>query len=500
MAVILGRTGALVAAGVVLLAACIGAGVAFAASPQDDLKAANQAVQRALVAARGQDLTAARQAYDQYETTWFDVEDDVRASSRDAYVGIEKAMASVSAAFAATPPDAGNVTEALVALDGVQQAFITGQTPAKPQTSPSQTAAAPATMQTLVDLLADAQSALGKHDYATASARLKSFGTAWLDVEGDVKTRSADDYRQTETDTALAVSLTDQASPQAIDVVDRMSTRLQPYRTTQSYGIFDAAIIVLREGLEALLVIVALSAFLTKSDNTAGQRWLWLGATAGLVLSVALGLAIQAFFGAIISPTNRELMEGLIGLFAAAMLIYVSYWLHSKASLSGWQKYIDARTHQAVRGGQLVGLAVLAFLAVFREGAETALFYLGMLGNISTADLLIGLGIGFGGLAVLGFLMAVIGVRIPLRPFFTLASVLVFYLCFKFIGVGVHALQVSGVVPAVSATYLPTFDFLGLYPTWATTIAQLLLLVAAGWVLLRDRLARATGGIAPGLL
>ena len=486
---ILGRTGGLVVATLLVAACVMGTGVAFAASPQDDLKAANEVVQRALTAARGQNLTAARQAYDQYENTWFDIEDGVRSSSRDSYVAIEKTMAGVSAAFAAAPPDAGKVADALVALDGAQQAFITGQVPAKPQTQPGQSAAATPTVQTLLDLLGDSQAALAKNDYTTAAARLKSFETAWLDVEGEVKTRSADDYRQTETDMALASTLASQSSPQAVDVVNRMATRLQPYRTAQTYGIFDAAIIILREGLEALLVIVALSAFLKKSDNAAGQKWLWLGATAGLLLSIVLGLAIQAFFGAIINPSNRELMEGVIGLFAAIMLIYVSYWLHSKASLSGWQTYINERTSQAIRGGQLVGLAVLAFLAVFREGAETALFYLGMVGNISTADLLIGLGVGFGGLAVLGFLMVVIGVRIPLRPFFTVASVLVFYLCFKFIGTGVHALQVSGLVPAVSATYLPTFDFLGLYPTWATTIAQLLLLVAAGWVVLRDRLA-----------
>jgi high-affinity iron transporter len=488
------RTRGLVVVALLLVAAfAVATGAALAASPQDDLKDANAGVQRALTAARGQNLGAARQAYDQYENTWFDIEDGVRASSRDAYVAIERAMTAVASAFAATPPDAARVADALVALDREQQAFITGQAPA--QTSQSRAPVAPS-MQSELDLLADAQAALAKNDFPTAATRLKSFETAWLDVEGQVKTRSADDYRQTETDMALASTLASQNSPQTVDVVNRMATRLQPYRTAQSYGIFDADIIILREGLEALLVIVALSAFLRKSGNAAGQTWLWLGATAGLVLSIALGLAIQAFFGAIVNPSNRELLEGVIGLFAAVMLIYVSYWLHSKASLGGWQRYIDERTSQAIQGGQLFGLAVLAFLAVFREGAETALFYLGMVGNISTSDLLSGLGAGFGGLAVLGFLMLVVGVRIPMRPFFTVASVLVFYLCFKFAGTGVHALQVSGLVPAGSASYLPTFDFLGLYPTWPTTIAQVVLLAAAAWVVLRERLAHTARGSA----
>jgi high-affinity iron transporter len=237
---------------------------------------------------------------------------------------------------------------------------------------------------------------------------------------------------------------------------------------------------------------------LKRSETRAGQAWLWLGALAGLGLSVVLGFAIQAFFGTIVNPANRELVEGVIGLFAAAMLVYVSYWLHSKATLSGWQSYISGRTRGALKGGSLVGIAVLAFLAVFREGAETALFYLGMVGSISNGDLLMGLAIGFGGLAILGFLLVVVGVRIPMRPFFAIASVLVFYLCFKFLGTGIHALQVSGMVPPASAEFLPSLDAVGLYPTWPTTIAQLLLLGLAAWVLLRARVTRLAARVVPG--
>src|SRR5262249_46682659 len=157
---------------------------------------------------------------------------------------------------------------------------------------------------------------------------------------------------------------------------------LEPYREAQSYGVFDAAIILLREGLEALLVIAALSAVLKKSSAPAGQAWLWIGAIGGLAPSGFPCFPLPAFFCTLINPANRELMEGVIGLFAAAMLIYVSYWLHSKASISGWQSYINNQTGDALKGGRLLGIAILAFLAVFREGAETALFYLGMVGNI----------------------------------------------------------------------------------------------------------------------
>jgi high-affinity iron transporter len=467
-----------------------------AGSPADDVRQSNTLVQQALAAARRGDLQTAQQAYSQYEKTWFDIEDGVRASSRDAYVAIEKAMTTVSAALGTTPPDQTQVVTALTALDAEHQKFLAAaSSPASTATAGETAAPQPATaakpsVGTLLDQLADARAALARNDYATATARLNAFQSTWLDVEGEIKTRSADAYRQTETDVALAATLAAARSPDTQAVVDRMTTRLEPYREAGQYGIFDAAIILLREGIEALLVIAALSAVLKRSESSAGQAWLWIGALAGLGLSIALGLAIQAFFGSIVNPANRELMEGVIGLFAAAMLIYVSYWLHSKASLSGWQRYINTQTRGALTGGSLVGIAVLASLAVFREGAETALFYLGMIGNISNRDLLMGLAIGFVGLATLGFLLVVVGVRIPLRPFFAVASVLVFYLCFKFIGTGIHSLQVSGYLPGGSADFLPSVDAVGLYPTWPTTIAQLVLLGLAAWVLLRDRVSR----------
>ncbi len=467
------------------------AGVAMAASEQD-VADANAAVQRALAAAQTGDLATAKQQYDAYENTWFDIEDGVRTKSRDSYRGIEKYMADVSHALSATPPNRDQVVTALSDLDREQKAFVNGQPPTSPASSTVPAAVPAGTKPTIaseLDLLQQAQAALSGQDYATATSLLQSFDSGWLDVEGEVKTRSADDYRQTENDMALATTLAGQRSPDAAAVVSRVSARLAPYRQASRYSIFDAFIILLREGLEALLVAAALLAVVKRSPGGRGQSWIWGGSFVGLALSVLLGLAIQAFFGAIVNSSNRELMEGVIGLVAAAMLIWVSYWLHSKASAAGWQQYINQRTTAALQGGRLIGLGVLAFLAIFREGAETALFYLGMAGNISTSNLLMGLALGFAALAVIGFLMIVVGVRIPMRPFFTVASLLVFYLCFKFIGAGVHGLQVSGLAPAGSSSFLPSIDPLGMYPTWPTTIAQLLLVAAALLVLLRERLS-----------
>jgi high-affinity iron transporter len=171
------------------------------------------------------------------------------------------------------------------------------------------------------------------------------------------------------------------------------------------------------------------------------------------------------------------------------MLFYVSYWLHSKARLSVWQKYIRDRSTAALAGGSMFSLGMLSLLAVFREGAETSVFYLGIAPSISPGDLALGLGLGVLTLAAVGVTTMVIGLRLPLRPFFLASSVLIYYLGFKFVGMGLHALQVSGVLPATPAP-LPGSDFLGVYPTWETALPQLLLLIAAGavlWVTVRDQ-------------
>ena len=137
----------------------------------------------------------------------------------------------------------------------------------------------------------------------------------------------------------------------------------------------------------------------------------------------------------------------------------------------------------------MLSLALLALLAVFREGAETAVFYLGIAPSIAASDLALGLGLGVLTLVAIGAATMLIGLRIPLRPFFLASSVLIYYLGFKFVGMGLHALQVSGVLPATPAP-LPGSDFLGVYPTWETALPQLLLLIGAGlvlWITLRDQ-------------
>ena len=328
--------------------------------------------------------------------------------------------------------------------------------------------------------------ALDGGDFATAAAEIDAFRKVWPDVEGVVAAKDGAIYKRAEDLQAQAVAhLKAQQQDAAITTITQLKNDLQPFASAAlTYGVFDATSILLREGLEALLIIAALLAFLQKSGNENKRRWIWLGATVGIGASILTAVAIQVLFSSFVTGANRELVEGMTGLVAAVLLFYVSYWLHSKSLMGGWQRYLKDRTNAALATGSLFSLASLSFLSVFREGAETALFYIGMAPSIALRDLLLGISIGIVLLAVVGIVVIGLGMRIPLKPFFQVTSVLIWYLGFKFIGAGVRALQIARVVPETTSPYLPSSDFLGLYPTWETTLPQLALILVAVAVLM----------------
>src|SRR5919199_2335442 len=129
------------------------------------------------------------------------------------------------------------------------------------------------------------------------------------------------------------------------------------------YGVWDAAIILFREGFEALLVIAALVAFLQRSGNADKRGWIWGGGLAGIAASLVVAAAAQVVLSRAAANVGREAIEGVTGLIAAAMLLYMGYWLHSKASLASWQEYIRTRSTEALKRNSLFGLALIAFLA-----------------------------------------------------------------------------------------------------------------------------------------
>jgi high-affinity iron transporter len=331
-----------------------------------------------------------------------------------------------------------------------------------------------------MDALSEARAALARGEAGAAQQAIAAFRALWPDAEGSVKARSAAVYASTEDNAPRAAALASAGDADgALQVVDQMIADLQPLVEANRYGVFDAAIILLREGLEALLIIAALLAIVKRAGAGAKQGWVWGGAAAGGAASLVLALLLTAVFRGVSAGANRELIEGITALAAAAMLFYVSYWLHSKSHLDAWQAYLRQHTMAALATGSLFSLAALAFMAVFREGAETALFYIGIASSIAITDLLLGIAGALAILAVIGVLVLWIGARIPLRPFFLASSALVFYLGFKFIGTGIHALQVAGAIPASPTPFAFSVDLLGWFPTWETVIPQLLMLALA---------------------
>lgn len=447
--------------------------------PQEEIARLNEHVEEAVRSAEAGDLSAAAGQFERFRKDWEEVEDEVRALSPAAYREMEEAIEKVEAAFATQPQDARRILEALEALEEANENFVAGRAgPASP-TEGGETSS----LTEALAHLREAEEALERNDLTAAIAAVSAFRAAWPDVEGEVRGRSREVYRATEDNMVRVHALLVSHPPDAAGaraLIRTMLLELSPLiRRVSRYTALDAAIILLREGVEALLIIAALLAFLSRSGQRGRQGWIWGGSIAGLFASVLTAVAVQAVFAKALTGASREVIEGVTSLVAAVMLFSVSYWLHSKSHLGAWQKYIDGQAQRALTSGRLISLAALAFLAVYREGAETVLFYIGIAPSISARDLLLGFGLGASMLVAIAVLVLGAGLRLPLRAFFRVSSILIYYLGFKFVGTGIHALQVANLLPANTADYLPSSDLLGLYPTWQTTLPQVALLLAA---------------------
>ncbi|MGH7620321.1 MAG: FTR1 family protein [Gemmatimonadaceae bacterium] len=237
----------------------------------------------------------------------------------------------------------------------------------------------------------------------------------------------------------------------------------------------QSLLIILREGFEAILVIGAVVAFLLKTGHRERLKSIWTGIAWALVASGLTAVVLRTALKAI--PASQEIIEGLTLLVAVGVLFSVSYWLISRVEAAKWRQFIREKVDTALDHGGGRALALVAFLAVYREGAETALFYQALFNEGTNVALPIALGIvtGFAALAVIFTLFYRYGVRIPLRPFFSVTSVLLYYMAFVFMGTGIRELQEGNAISITPIRGLPTVEALGFYPTWQTVLGQMLL-------------------------
>jgi high-affinity iron transporter len=251
------------------------------------------------------------------------------------------------------------------------------------------------------------------------------------------------------------------------------------------WGAFlQSLLIILREGFEAILVIGAIVAFLIKTGHRERLRSIWYGVGAALGASAVTAVVLATVLRAL--PATRELIEGLTMLVAVAVLFSVSYWLISRVEAARWQQFIREKVDAALAGGGGRALTLVAFLAVYREGAETALFYQALLHDASAAlPIITGILVGGAVLAVIFTLFYRYGLRIPLRPFFGVSSVLLYYMAFVFMGKGIRELQEGNVVPITVLPGWPHIDAMGIFPSVETLVAQLVLLALFVFALLK---------------
>ncbi|GKU24572.1 FTR1 family iron permease [Clostridium folliculivorans] len=451
---------------------------AFAADTKTEFSKGNKLIESSIEAVKAGDLSKGKDLYDQFNDTWVEFEDGVKEQSKQAYGDIEEKMGMVRFLFTQDPIQKDKVLTALEDLEKTNTAFLQDGY----KNSDSKTKGKSATVKDLVSLLETSKNQIQDGDITSAIETMNTFSSSWLDVEGIVLTQSKKVYDDAEKDMVsvkayLTVSPVDK--DKALKIIDRMHGYLSLLSGDTSYGIVDVITIILREGLEAILVVIALLGFLNKSGQESKKVWVYGGVGVGLIVSIVLAALVKLLFTSGTFGNNNFLISGWTGVFAAVMLIYVSYWLHSKSNIASRKNELKDNSYKTLKNGSLLSLGFLAFLAVFREGTETVLFYIGMASSIKLSTLFLGILIGFAILILLSVLIIKVGLKIPMKPFFLVSSLLVFYLGLKFTGMGINGLQLAGLLPATTSDTLPTISALGVYPTWEGFIPQILLVVIA---------------------
>ena len=257
---------------------------------------------------------------------------------------------------------------------------------------------------------------------------------------------------------------------------DEKAKNIQDFLT--SFGL------MLREGLEAILVCVAIIAYLVKTGNKHLCKSVYLGMGAAVVCSFGLAIIINYLLGGV----GQELLEGWTMFLAVIVLFYVSNWILSKSEEEAWENYIQSKVQKSIDNRSKWTLVFAAFLAVLREGAELILFYkasfsgggkiLYPMGGLVAASVV---------LVIIFLLFRFTSVKLPLKPFFLFTSILLYLMCISFMGKGVIELTEAGVIsgstviPAMQGWSIP---ILNIYDRAETLIPQVMLVLITVWILL----------------
>ncbi|GAB6991487.1 FTR1 family iron permease [Paenibacillus pini] len=439
-----------------------------------------------LAAIQQEDWDQATKSYQSIVSAWLKAETPIRSENFTVYGQLETQITIVRVALQADPIRKEQARTEMQKLVTLLSDYADGKAPADSSVNTSNNS-----LEDLLVILDSARQETANSKGNLAADQMTTFISMWPSVEGVVRISSPSLYTDIENQMTAVSGLLLSNPPQlskASTIMDDMASKLKPIAGTHHYNAWDAALILLREGLEAILVLSALLSYLNRSGNKKQSKWIWSGAGAGLVLSLILAVILTYTISQAASGSARELLEGITGLVAVGMMLTVGQWLHSKSNTKAWNTYVGRQVDSALARGSLWSLFMIAGLAIFREGAETTIFYVGMSSSIDPLQLVLGISIASVILAVLAYAIIVLSARLPIRGFFLAATVLIYYLVLRFLGDSIHSLQVAGRLPAHASDHLPSINWLGMYPSWETFIPQAIVLLYIIWTMVRQEL------------
>ena len=412
-------------------------------------------------------LEQTRSAYKKMNSTWTVNEGVVRDNSTAHYGRIETAISFLRSAIETEPVDFSSVQSSFDDLKTAIDSFVKGEEVATTEGN--------LTLKDGIQLLEKALDGFKAGKTQEASSNMKKFITIWPSIEGDVSTRNSTLYTRVESETPVIMVKGNEKKYQ--DQLQALINDLAQIDTSASYNFFDAMLILLREGVEALLIVMALVTTLKAAKMKKGLKWVYTGAVMGILASLAIAVLLQFLFPAVSSGSNREIIEGSVGIFAVLMMIMVGIWLHSKSSIKKWNDFMDSQMKAVTATGSFISMFALSFLAVFREGAETILFYAGIYPRIDKASFFLGIGLAFLVLFVLALVMNKASAYFKPHRIFLILTWLIYALAFKMLGVSIHALQLTNILPSHLMNGFPSIDWAGIYPSLEVVTCQLIFVV-----------------------
>ena len=243
--------------------------------------------------------------------------------------------------------------------------------------------------------------------------------------------------------------------------------------------LFFAFTIILREGFEALIIVAAVVAYLVKTGNQNRMGIVYSSLSVAVVLSFVMAWVMNLLFEN--AGQYREVMEGAVMLVAVSLLFYVGFWLLSNAGAKKWNEYIKTHVSESISAGSAKALWWTVFLAVFREGAETVLFYQALFFEAKNVEGYGAIGAGFvAGLIILlivFFVFKKFSIKIPIKPFFLVTSAIIFYMSIVFVGKGLMEFVEGKIFVPTKIEGFPTIELLGIYPYYESLIPQAIMIV-----------------------